>query len=392
MAVEAVIVDLDGTLLSGDSIVDGALEMLRSLRERGYIVVIASNRPNAASRIDRAGLEYDAIIDRVSVGSSKGTADWVNSVCANFNLEPNSVVWLGDSDMDFYAALAGRVTYFNAAWSAPDFRYGIPLTHPMALLDVLGQCFSKKHLWYCKLETTDQLGRRVSRRSLIDGRGAGSTALKRDLISFFKKSGSPRNLASFVLLHLLGSIYDEGLHREVDYWTIYPGHGGGPSPAFAPYIDLVAKLFRDRFIPDLLVRHTPSRKSAFARYGGNSVDFYNQIDTIHVNSEYRNQIQGKRILVFDDFTTQGFALECARNLLLAARCSEVIGVTIGKYQTDTNIFVPERGYAWDAFEATSHLQDAFVGRLESGDITQEALRLIRESHVEVSDLRHWPHV
>ena len=223
VAVEAVIVDLDGTLLSGDSIVDGALEMLRSLRERGYIVVIASNRPNAASRIDRAGLEYDAIIDRVSVGSNKGTADWVNSVCANFNLEPNSVVWLGDADMDFYAALAGRLTYFNAAWSAPDFRYGIPLTHPMALLDVLGQCFSKEHLWYCKLETTDQLGRRVSQRSLIDGRGAGSAALKRDLISFFKESGSPRNLASFVLLHLLGSIYDEGLHRE---WIIGPSIPG----------------------------------------------------------------------------------------------------------------------------------------------------------------------
>ena len=392
MAVEAVVVDLDGTLLNGNSVVQGALEMLRSLRERGYIVVIASNRPNAASRIDQAGLEYDAIIDRVSVGSNKGTADWVNSVCAGYSLEPNSIVWLGDTNRDFFSALAGRVTYFNAAWSAPDFPYGIPLAHPMVLLDVLGQCFSKEHLWYYKLATTDLLGRRVSQRSLIDGHGAGSAALKRDLISFFKESGSPRNLAFFVLLHLLGSIYDEGIHLQVDSWTIYPGHGGGPSPAFAPYIDLVAKLFRDRFIPDLLVRHTPSSKSAFTRYGGNSVDFYNQINTIHVNLEHRSRIQGKRILVFDDFTTQGFALECARNLLLAAGCSEAIGVTIGKYHTDTNIFVPKRGYTWNSFEPTGHSQDAFVGRLESGDIKHGALQLIRDSHVAVSGLIHWPRV
>ncbi|MHC5716966.1 MAG: phosphoribosyltransferase [Nostoc sp.] len=83
-----------------------------------------------------------------------------------------------------------------------------------------------------------------------------------------------------------------------------------------------AKCFRKKYLKNLIVRHTTSRKSAYARSSGEIIDHLNQLNTIYINklpSYGDNNIytnpplkKGKTILLLDDFCTQGYSLEAAR--------------------------------------------------------------------------------
>jgi phosphoribosylpyrophosphate synthetase len=60
------------------------------------------------------------------------------------------------------------------------------------------------------------------------------------------------------------------------------------------------------------------------------------------------------VLVVDDFTTEGYGFETARNFLLNAGAKKVICVAIGKYLKPHKIFSPVLGTTWDSFDE-SHL-------------------------------------
>jgi hypoxanthine phosphoribosyltransferase len=131
---------------------------------------------------------------------------------------------------------------------------------------------------------------------------------------------------------LPSSIYAEGLHLRADTWTVYPGSsGGGPNKQMGFVIDAIVKQFRDRYVERLLVRHTAALDSGETRNRGGNVDFANQVNTVHVNPDERKRVLNKTVLVVDDFETQGWSAECARNLLLQASAREVMCVNIGKY-------------------------------------------------------------
>jgi hypothetical protein len=85
------------------------------------------------------------------------------------------------------------------------------------------------------------------------------------------------------------------------------------------------------------------------------VDFYNQSNTLRLNPDYLQRVQGKCIVVMDDFTTRGYSGECARQLLLEAGVAEVACINVSKYGRD--YWVISRGandYAWDPYEAKEH--------------------------------------
>ena len=101
MAVRAVILDLDGTLIDATGTAALAVpDMLRELRQSGLKVAVASNRPRANEKLQRAGLMpfIDTVLTRATVGANKGSPRWVAEACRIFDLEVNQVLWLGDSD------------------------------------------------------------------------------------------------------------------------------------------------------------------------------------------------------------------------------------------------------------------------------------------------------
>jgi hypothetical protein len=388
VGVAAVILDLDGTLLDGAGApIPGVQGMLASLRSNRISIAIASNRPKLSARLRTAGLLHDLAIDRHLAGAKKGSPLWVDAVCDSFAIKKNEVVWLGDSDLDMRSAVNAGIVYFNAGWSAPTYPYGINVTHPEAFSLVVEECFSKAVYWYWQLSDADEAGRPTPVKGMIDGNGAGIPALKNDLISFLKHGGNPTvgplSVRDFMMLHLLGSIYGEGLYSTIDTWTTYPGSRGGSNAAMAPFIYMAARLFRDRYVDDLLIRHQRAVDSGVARSQGGNVHFLNQVNTVHLNTFHRQRVVDRRVLVVDDFATHGYSFECARNLLLEGGASDVVCVALGKYGLHHHIVSPRPGYSWDPFRPWRHNADAFNELQQSGLTDDVALDVIRQSYMNV---------
>ena len=79
---------------------------------------------------------------------------------------------------------------------------------------------------------------------------------------------------------------------------------------------------------------------------------------MRLNPIYQDKIADKRILVMDDFITDGYSGEWARTLLLEAGASEVICVGVGKFprrgQQPFMVQSPRPGVHIDPFGA-AHL-------------------------------------
>ena len=220
--------------------------------------------------------------------------------------------------------------------------------------------------------------------AMIDGNGAGIPALKNDLLNFLKYGGNPTcgplTVREFMMYHLIGSIYGAGIHISADTWTVYPGSSGGPNEPMGPFVKLGARLFRDQYVGDLLTRHTKSIDSGQAHDNKISVDFGNQINTVHVNPSQLARVRGKSVVVVDDFVTQGYSLECARNLLFESGAEDVTCVNIGKYGRRYNVITPVPGYEWDPFIAEFHQDTSFQRIISTGQTDPTALKVIQDSH------------
>jgi hypothetical protein len=360
------------------------------LRESGLALAVASGRIEPAlPKLHSAGLEAELVLNRNDVGVPKGSSKWVERICTEFGIQPNELLWLGDTDLDMRSAVNGRLIYFNARWSSPDYRYGIQIPTPRAFSLVVRECFLKPRDWYWQLDVLDNNGNEVVVRALIDGRGAGIRAFKDGLIEFLHSDRNPKvglfSVREFTLLHVLGSLYSEGLYREADTWTIYPSRRGGPNAALAPVVTSIARLsHRQQFFPTLIDRHTPSLDTSLARVNRTEVRFDTQTDTVRLAPDHQRQISGKTVVVVDDFTTDGFSFEWARNELYRAGAKKVICVCIGKYPKPHHVMTPVEGYTWDPFVAARHPPAGFKAELLSGAYDRDVLSSVRASYERVA--------
>jgi len=390
MTIKAVICDLHGTLIHNEKPIPGVATMVQELRGMGIRIVVASNRVGASKSLQSAGLEADLILDKSITKSNKGSPIWVEKTVEKLGLAKNELAWFGDSKWDMLSAVNAKIIYFNADWSNPDYPYGISITTPGRFAVILREFFNKDMNWFWELSTQDANSRPFIIRAIMDASGAGIQSLRSDLLNFLKYGGNPSvgpfKVRDFIMLHLIGSIYAEGLFFGTDTWTIYPGHVGGPNKAISPFILLAARLFRERYIEDLLIRHTPSADSGQTRSGGLSVGFSNQINTVCLNRQHQSRIEGKNIIVVDDFTTYGWSFECARNLLYEAGAHHVTCVTIGKYGSTHYVVRPAIGYKWDPYSPCKHQPSSFIWAALQCHFLDNALPAMSQSYARVGQM------
>jgi hypothetical protein len=141
-----------------------------------------------------------------------------------------------------------------------------------------------------------------------------------------------------LMLHAMTSLYLEGLIRPNSLFAVYPSSKPGKiSPLLKEFLKPASRLFHGYFKEDLLVRATQAVDSSLEKANARrenrrpNIPDTNQTNTVHINPAYRRTLQGRPVIVFDDFTTTGQSLEWARNLLYSAGASQVILLTIGKY-------------------------------------------------------------
>lgn len=356
MGIKAVFFDLDGTLLNASGKpVPGVVEMIQELAMLGLRWVAASNKSNAyiQRRLLGAGLNPDLVLSRENVGASKPSPEFCYQAAARLGISKNEMIYVGDDNLtDAICAINAAVLYANARWSNAHPNYGVNLATPNDVVRFVRAFFVRDPVWYWELDATDKLGWPIDIRSVLPGAkdwdqtigSATFEVLKRDQEVEFPKIKFSR----FLLLYLLATIYLDELHDEVNTWCMIPPSGGqAHRKLLADFVQNSTKLFKANFVGDLLVRHRPAKKAAYARSSGEDPGFLNQANTLHLNQARKKAVEGKHVLVIDDFCTRGHSFECARHLLLRGGATKVTCVSVGRYGTRYEVQVARDGLQWD---------------------------------------------
>jgi hypothetical protein len=150
------------------------------------------------------------------------------------------------------------------------------------------------------------------------------------------KQGSPK--LTPLLTTTLKSLLTDGLEKKKDLmWGVYPSSRSRNADSEV-LSDFTHRLrtpgsrvhFAKRNAP-LFIRHKETNPRHKQVSGDGRLNPNTQIETIHVNPEYRHKVCGRTVMVIDDCTTYGISFAVAAALLRRAGAAAVDGVAIGKF-------------------------------------------------------------
>lgn len=340
--IKLVIFDGDGTLEFPNPS-PATRDLLSSMRSSGIKIGIATNQSSeqqVRQKFRTAALpEPDCVATPREIGRRKPAPDFVRHLQKAAGVQLNEIVYLGDDDMtDALCAINANVLPARATYSsaANGMRYGLPFSSPQSFHKYLNTFGSQNEPYFGWVYNNE--AQKIDSRALICDQGEIKTEIRDVLKNNANVPIGPSKtpLATLLIYYLVSQCFLSGTFQGVDWITVFPGHlcGSKGSTVLHQNMPLVASLFRDRFIEDLLVRHQNAPKS---QYQGDNRNIYDQFRTLHVNELYRTRLNGKRVLILDDFATAGFSLETARQMLLKAGASSVITLAIAKFRIATAI-------------------------------------------------------
>jgi len=348
--IKVVISDGNGTLqLPNPS--DEMKNLIVQLLSKGVKIAVASNsnKTSIKQRFKKAGLpEPCIIVTPEDLGNKKKPApDFIYKVRDTAQVKLNEIVYIGDDDRtDILCAINARILPIAAVYSPSkkSLNYGLPFDKVEDLQDYLftfgmqGNYFG----WIYSSSSTDV-------RALI-GDHTGLTETLKKVLKEQKdiEIGSTRKISvrNLLFLYLITQCYLSGLIINIDWITIYPGHSQNSlNSTLHQYSESITRIFREKFVPDLILRHKDAPESKFQ---GKKRNIFDQFMTIKINSKYQKKIQGKSILVLDDFTTSGYSLETARCMLLKAGAQSVTCLAIAKFRRTYSMANVRKN--WNPFE------------------------------------------
>lgn len=387
MSLRAVVFDLNCTLAGTDGrLVDGVTEMLSGLRALGLKVALASNQPRAdvIPRISHAGLKPDLIFTRTDESTGDPGPKFCVDAARAFRIGNNQMVFVGDNDeIDAICAIDAGVLYINAGWSNRKPRYGVIAATPRDVLRLIRAFLLHDAGWYWQIQGTDRAGMPFDVRSLLPGGETWDPLLGPSTFNVLKKDIDTDypvfvKYSRFLLLHLLTTIYLDGLHDSVDTWCVIPPSRGNTHRKLLPeFIDRSTKLFKATYLPDLIYRHARAAKAAYARKDGEDPGFLNQANTLHLNPEHWRKVAEKRVLVIDDYCTRGHSFECARQLLYRGGAEAVTCVSVGRYGTRLQLQRARDGLQWDPWQPQRFGPSDFATTVYQAPSDSTALQPVR---------------
>ena len=260
------------------------------------------------------------------------------------------------NESDFFMATNSKTCLVRAMWSLnlgdKLSRYGVGLRKPRSIRRVL-ELLEDSIPWYFHHKSPNQQVYALTNAGTITETNRDVVRLA-DRLRACLKNGTPTSSMGFRLA-LLSSLSRTPIFREVDMWSYYPSststNNGGE--VMAEFTNLARVSFKCRTYGPLIIRHAPSVKRHLV--GGDRTDPSSQIKTIHLNPKYEGRLEGKRVVVLDDYITYGVSFGVTVALLKAAGASEVINVAMGKFgrqarlydiriDNDTDVFQPITDY------------------------------------------------
>lgn len=102
---------------------DGITELIRTLKEAGYITAVVSNKQDKAVQ-DLCDTYFKNLFD-VSVGEITGiprkpAPDSINKIIKDYKLDKKEVVYIGDSEVDIQTAKNASIDCITVTWGFRD--------------------------------------------------------------------------------------------------------------------------------------------------------------------------------------------------------------------------------------------------------------------------------
>ncbi len=128
---------------------DGIVDMLKTLRKKGIMTAIVSNKKDSAVKTLTAEFfdgMFDYFIGEKSGINKKPAPDMVNDIVKRANATKNEVVYVGDSDTDILTAKNAGIPCLSVAWGYKDvdFLQNAGATHIINTPDeIVNYCLHK---------------------------------------------------------------------------------------------------------------------------------------------------------------------------------------------------------------------------------------------------------
>ncbi len=380
------------------NIVDELRGLLRWLREaRTKVVVVSTKKYPVRERLERLGLPPpNLVLTLEDVRKRKGSPIWVTEAASRLGLSLKDVVYVGDTEREWRTAINARVFYLHAGWSGRKdagllrgWRFRAPSAMRLFIEKVLAPAPMWTHRWrYPSGDTVVKI--RVLLPSSVQLRGSEGLFSLVDVFAREKQinvGGLPAN--AWLVTLAVASLLREGLFAPDEKSPLvapYPSSKPDrATPLFDEPLRILDAYLHGFYLPDLFIRVSPAEDKSLARWrarqgGGEAdIDITNEANTLCLNDKYARRIEGRKVVVIDDFTTTGMSLEWARVLLENAGVREVILVAIGKYPKPHDVYVSPADPGVFPFKIRTYSKEEFE-IFESVQLPEdeEAIRRVQE--------------
>ena len=389
MKLEAVLFDLDNTLASTNKLRDirerGAYneitpELLRTIKpynntkdllsgliSKGIKVGIVTNSGRQYADIVLKQLDlpkFDTIVTYTDVGSSgmKPNPKGIHLALSNLGItHPERVIYVGDDYTDIIASYYAGVIPIVPSWASRT-----PVSQvPAAVLSsefLLDECetleniilmaeksaqhknfsFERKRFYFVPLDesanvipasdtlSTICLGRYFSQKSLVTTKLHDSHPLSIEIASKeHDENYTPPDYWGDILAHANDKLPEFFKSKKgFDIATVIPSKKE-KKQRLELVLDNAAQKSQTNtcFINDLFVFEEGAKSLKALPRDQRAIEIES---SLHLNEKYRNRLQGKSILIFDDVITTGATLKRAYELLRAENVKHVLGICLAK--------------------------------------------------------------
>lgn len=327
----AVVSSPDSILRNGAPDAD-LISSLKALVAAGSPVVLISNHaepPWFASTLGVGGVQF-----LQSIGRQSG--DVVRQNATRLKIAPHDVFVLATKPDDVQMGKNAQAVLIAGGWtkSPPVEALGIKVDDASQLLQTLTLTQGWAGQWWFSGNAKNYRVRALSDLSSMY-KSADQADFSRRVTAIVKGGGS-RLMALLTITSR--SLLMEGVDKADDLlWSVYPSSKSQNDDTevlsdFTHRLRTTVSRVRlaKRGVP-LFIRHRPSTKRSSSGGHLDRTDPSEQIQTIHLNPEYKKNVSGRNVVVVDDCTTYGVSFGVAAAFLKKAGAASVTGIALGKF-------------------------------------------------------------
>lgn len=139
-----------------------------------------------------------------------------------------------------------------------------------------------------------------------------------------------------LLFHLMNELTKNHKYNEVNFWGTFPSADSNNTDTSISFIKEAIRVIvngKPQKGAEILIRHT-SMKPKKMNNNRSVIKCQADFDTLMVNPDLIDKINGKTVCIIDDYITKGYSAEATKHLLFEAGVEKVIFISVGKFGKD----------------------------------------------------------